>query len=103
MPRSANSRPRKLPPPGREAFLELVRSALRVGLDLPERLPACLRVCHGAHVSLHLVDARAADLETPEVQVAVPADLLLDEAAPHLHRLATCMHVGTYQVIAVLS
>lgn len=69
----------------REPLIEFRPRAGRVGLDLLEGSPAGLRMRRGSHVSLHFANARAASLEAPEIEVAVPADLFLDDATSDFH------------------
>src|SRR2546425_7271826 len=86
-----------------DALLQFGRRAGRVRLDLAEGPAAGLRVRGGPHVPLDLLDARAAALEAPEVQVPVPANLFLDETAAYFHGDTTRGYAGRgYEVIAVL-
>src|SRR2546425_2702799 len=80
------SRSRELASPRRHTFREFRTRAGRVRLDLPEGPASGLRIGRGPHVALDLLDAGAAALEAPEVQVPIPANLLLDVTAAHLHR-----------------
>src|SRR3989454_2103943 len=98
------SRSRELASPRRHSFSEFRPRAGRVRLDLPEGPASGLRVRGGPHVALDLLDAGAAALEAPEVQVPIPADFLLDVTAAHLHRRTTEGNdIGEHEVIAVLS
>src|SRR5712692_6414021 len=72
-----------------DPFLEFRGRAAGVRLDLFQRPAPCVRIRRGAHVAFELAHASPAALETPEVQVAIPADLLLDEAATDLHDRTT--------------
>src|SRR5256712_1833668 len=98
------SRSRELASPRRHSFSEFRTRAGRVRLDLPEGPASGLRVYGGPHVALDLLDAGAAALEAPEVQVPIPANLLLDVTAAYLHlRTSSGGGVGEHEVIAVLS
>src|SRR3989441_826751 len=98
------SRSRELASPRRHSFSEFRTRAGRVRLDLPEGPASGLRVRGGPDVALDLLDAGAAALEVPEVQVPIPADFLLDVTAPHFHRCTTeGNNIGEHEVIAVLS
>src|SRR2546422_8733548 len=88
-----------------------VRSALAVRSSPGPRTPRSRRgsgggprIRGGPHVPFDLLDARAAALEAPEVQVPVPANFFFDETAAHFHGDTTRGYaVGGYEVIAVLS
>src|SRR2546422_3906282 len=98
------SRSRELASPRRHAFREFRTRAGRVRLDLSEGPASGLRIGRGPYVALDLLDAGAAALEVPEVQVPIPADFLLDVTAAYLHRRTTEGNdIGEHEVIAVLS
>src|SRR5437867_5833516 len=76
---------REFAAPRRHAFREFRTRARRVRLDLPQGAAAGPRIGGGPHVALDLLDAGAAALEAPEVQVPIPTNLLLDVTAAYLH------------------
>src|SRR6266550_530704 len=75
----------ELTAPRRDSRRQLRARTGCVSLDLRERPSAGVRFRGRTHVPFNLFHSGPMALEGPEIQVAVPPDLLLDEAAADLH------------------